>query len=248
MLDNNKITATEFKQNMGKYLDYVGDNHEIVITKNGSPTVRISPYINDIMHYMMVREEAPKYDIGSKMVSYEEFLVISSKVEGRLEYINGEIIMQASPNIYHQQAVGNLHVMFKSFLKGKDCKVLLAPFDVTLYKDKLKTPDVIQPDLLVACDTKDKVNEKGRYSGIPSIVIEVLSPSTRSRDMVDKLNSFMQGGCSEYWLVDTVKQCIYQYGFKDNEIEVYEVHRLEDKFPSYVFDQLIIDCGDIFEY
>jgi len=248
MNDINKITATEFKQNMGKYLDYVSNNHEIVITKNGQSTVRMSPYINDIMQYMMVREEASKYDIGSTMVSYEEFLVISSKAEGRLEYINGEIIMQSSPNIYHQQAVGNIHVIFKTFLKGKACKVLLAPFDITLYKEELKTPDVIQPDLLIACDTQDKVDDKGKYSGIPSIVIEVLSPSTRSRDMIEKLNSFMQGGCNEYWLVDPIKRCIYQYGFKDKNIELYEVYREEDKFYSYVFDQLDIKCSEVFQY
>ncbi|MGV8146914.1 MAG: type II toxin-antitoxin system Phd/YefM family antitoxin, partial [Alkaliphilus sp.] len=29
------ITATEFKTNLGKYLDYVIDDHEVVITKNG---------------------------------------------------------------------------------------------------------------------------------------------------------------------------------------------------------------------
>lgn len=248
MKDINRITATELKQNMGKYLDYVSSNHELVITKNGQATVRMSPYINDIMHYMMVREEAPSYDIGSKMVSYEEFLTISAKVEGRLEFINGEIILQASPNIYHQEAVGNIYMIFKTFLKDKDCKVLLAPFDVTLYKDEVTSPDVIQPDLLVACDTKNTLDDKGKYSGVPSIVIEVLSPSTRSRDMLDKLNSVMLGGCSEYWLVDPHKHYVYQYGFKDKSIEIYEVYREDEEFSSYVFDQMVIKCSDIFDY
>ena len=47
----------------------------------------------------------------------------------------------------------------------------------------------MQPDLLVACDLEDTVNEKGRYMGKPSLVVETLSPGTRSKDMIDKLNN-----------------------------------------------------------
>ncbi len=248
MEENRTITATQFKKNMGKYLDYVSENHQIIITKNGQATVRMSPYVNDIMHYMMLREEAPAYDIGSKMVSYEEFLEISSQAEGRLEYINGEIIMQTSPSSFHQEAVGNIYYILKVFLKGKSCKVFLAPFDVTIYKDDLKTPDVIQPDLLISCDTTEYIDDKGRYSGIPTLVIEVLSPSTRSRDMVDKLNSFMLGGCKEYWLVDPIKKCIYQYGFKDKGIDIYEVYQLDDQLTCYAFDELKIELKEVFDY
>lgn len=248
MNKSREITATELKQNMGKYLDYVSENHEIIITKNGQPTVRISPYINDIMQYMMVREEAPKYDVGAHMVSYEEFLEISSKSEGRLEYINGQIILQSSSSSFHQEAVGNIHFLLKLFLKDKSCKVFLAPFDVFLYKKDLKTPDVIQPDLLIACDTEEYIDENGRYSGVPTLVIEVLSPSTRSRDMVDKLNSFMQGGCREYWLVDPIKKCIYQYGFQDKKMDIYEVFQETDALTSYMFEGLILEGKEIFDY
>lgn len=44
---NNTITATELKSNLGMYLDYVIDNNEVVITKNGKKAVRLSPYITD---------------------------------------------------------------------------------------------------------------------------------------------------------------------------------------------------------
>lgn len=247
--DKRMITATELKKNLGKYLDYVSSNHEIVVTKNGEPSVRISPFINDIMHYMMLREEAPKYDIGARMVSYEEFLMISEQSEGRMEYIDGEIIMQTSPSSFHQEVVGNLYFLLKLFLKGKKCKVFLAPFDVTLYKDKekLKTPDVIQPDILIACDARHTIDEQGRYQGTPSVVIEVLSPSTRSTDMTKKLNTFMLGGCSEYLMIDPIKERIYQYGFKDREIECYETYNNTGELKSYVFDDLVIKIEEVFE-
>lgn len=242
------ITATELKQNLGMYLDYVSENHEVIITKNGSYAARLSPYVNSILQYMILREQAPSYDLGSKMVSYEEFLEVSSKMEGRLEYINGEIIMQSSPNSFHQEAVGELYVILKSFFKDKGCKVFLAPFDVTLYKDEdnSKTPDVIQPDLLVACDTKEKIDEKGRYQGTPTLVIEVLSPSTRSRDMVEKLNIFMRSGCREFWAIDTDRKVVYQYGFEKRKLVFDRLYQENEALISFVFGDLKVDLREVF--
>ena len=52
------ITATEFKTNLGKYLDYVIKDHEVIITKNGKKVVRLTPYITEIERYFTVKENA----------------------------------------------------------------------------------------------------------------------------------------------------------------------------------------------
>ena len=44
--------------------------------------------------------------------------------------------------------------------------------------------DVMQLDLLIACDLEGNVNDKGRYMGTPALCIEIISKSTRSKDMV----------------------------------------------------------------
>lgn len=73
-------------------------------------------------------------------------------------------------------------------MKGKDCEPLTAPFDVTLFKEgKAKNINVVQPDILVICD-REKIDKNGKYQGIPALVVEVLSESTRSRDMIKKLD------------------------------------------------------------
>ena len=162
------ITATEFKTNLGKYLDYVIEDHEVIITKNGKKAVRLTPYITEIERYFTVKENALDYQYGGKKVSYEEFMEIYEKSELRMEYINGEIVLLASPDAFHQDISGNLHILLRTYLKDKKCKVFYAPFDVHFYKKDLKTPDVMQPDLLIACDLEDNVNEKGRYMGTPT--------------------------------------------------------------------------------
>lgn len=241
------ITATEFKTNLGKYIDYVIEDHEVVITKNGKKAVRLTPYITEIERYYMVKENALDYQYGGKKVSYEEFMEIYEKSELRMEYINGEIVLLASPDTFHQDISGNLYVHLRAYLKDKKCKVFYAPFDVHFYKKDLNTPDVMQPDLLIACDLEDSVNEKGRYMGTPTLCIEILSKSTRSKDMIDKLNTYMLSGVREFWIIDPKKHSVLVYGFKDFEIDEYTSYKLGDNLIAYFLEGLEIPVKDIFE-
>ena len=248
MSDTTKvITATEFKTNLGKYIDYVIEDQEVVITKNGKKAVRLTPYITEIERYYTVKENAKDYQYGGKKVSYEEFMEIYEKSDLRMEYINGEIVLLASPSTFHQNISGNLYTNIRAYLKDKECKVFYAPFDVHFYKKEFNTPDVMQPDLIIACDLEDNINEKGRYMGIPTLCIEILSKSTRSKDMVDKLNTYMLSGVREFWIVDPNKQSVLVYGFKDFEIDEYTTYKLGDTLISYFFEGLEIVVNEIFE-
>lgn len=241
------ITATEFKNNLGKYLDYVVADHEVVVLKNGKKSVRLTPYITEIERYFTVKESALDYQYGGKKVSYEEFMEIYEHSDLRMEFINGEIVILGSPNTFHQDISGNLHVILRTYLKGKKCKVFYAPFDVHFYKKGLKTPDVMQPDLLIACDTDEAINEKDRYMGTPSLCIEILSKNTRSKDMVDKLNTYMMSGVKEFWVIDPKKMTCLVYGFKDYEVDEFASYKDEDILNSYFFEGLQFALQDIFE-
>ena len=248
MKDTTKvITATDFKTNLGKYLDYAAEDNEVVITKNGEKAVRLTPYITEIERYYSVKEKSLDYQYGGKKVSYEEFMEIYEKSELRMEYINGEIVLLSSPDTLHQVISGNLYIQLRTYVKGKNCKVYYAPFDVHFYKKELKTPDVMQPDLLIACDVKDTVNAKGRYMGTPTLCIEIISKSTRSKDMVDKLNTFMLSGVREFWIVDPNKRSVLIYGFKNFDIDEYTTYKVGDHLISYFFAGLEIEVKEIFE-
>lgn len=240
------LTATELKQNLGKYLDYVEQQNDVVITKNGKKIARFTPYITDIEQYFLVREKALDYQYGGKKVSYEEFMEISEKSTLRMELINGEIHLLTSPNIMHQTILGRLHLVFTEYLKGKQCKVFLAPFDVHLNKQDLKTPDVVQPDLLIACDLEHNVTDKGRYMGTPDLVVEILSDSTRRKDMIDKLNSYMLSAVKEYWLVDPKQETIIMYSFIKYDIDRVQVFEKGELAQSLTFFGLAADVKDLF--
>ena len=240
------VTATELKQNLGKYLEYTEQQNDVVITKNGSKIARLTPYVTDIEQYFTVRENALDYQYGGKKVSYEEFMEISEKSTLRMELINGEIFLLGSPNIGHQEILGRLYLLFTAYFKGKKCRVFLAPFDVHFKKKDIKVPDVMQPDVLVACDLENNVTQKGRYMGTPTLVIEILSDSTRSKDMIDKLNTYMMSGVKEYWIIDTKQEIIMIYSFDDCQIDQLKVSEKGSIAHSLYFNGLSIDVESLF--
>jgi len=240
------VTATEVKQNFGKYLDFVEELNDVVITKNGKKAARLTPYITKIEQYFTVRERALDYQYGGKKVSYQEFMVISEASTMRMEFINGEIHLLASPSVSHQDILGRLHLLFHSYFHDKKCRVFLAPFDVHFNKKDFTEPDVMQPDVLVACDLEGNINEKDRYMGTPTLVVEILSDSTRNKDMVDKLNTYMLSGVQEYWVVDHKQQSIFIYSFADCAIDSYKMYEGGSTAASLAFAGLTANVEDIF--
>jgi Uma2 family endonuclease len=91
---------------------------------------------------------------------------------------------------------------------GKNANRYL-PHMMSIFQLARKTIQV-QRDILVICD-EEKVDSKGKYHGIPTLAIEVLSPSIKSKDMSTKLELYMKGGVNEFWLVDMEEKEVYIY-------------------------------------
>ena len=136
--------------------------------------------------------------------------------------------------------------IFNEYFKENKCRVFLAPFDVHLNKKDFKEPDVIQPDLLVACDLENNVTDKGKYMGTPALVIEILSDSTRDKDMIDKLNTYKLSGVKEYWLIDQKQENVMVYSFDNYEIDKYKIYETGDTARSIIFNGLSADIKNLF--
>lgn len=104
----------------------------------------------------------------------------------------------------------------------------------------------MQPDVLVACDLENNVNESGKYMGTPTLVIEILSENTRSKDMIDKLNTYMLSGVQEYWIVDTRQQSIMVYSFAERRIDLFKQYEKGSVAESFIFKGLSVDVKALF--
>ena len=110
------------------------------------------------------------------------------------ELIDGEIVlMSPRPATNHNQTAFNIAALFKTFLKGKTCRVF--PDGMDLY---LTEKDRFVPDVMVICD-RSKIKNDGIH-GAPDLVVEVLSPSSIKRDRIYKKRIYEQCGVREYWI------------------------------------------------
>lgn len=236
------VKATEIKNNFGKYLKLL-DREDIIVTKSGSPVARITRQ-DDWGDTGIVCEQAAAYNYNGRKMTYEEFMEMYENTDERYEYINGEVFLMTSPRITHQQIIGNLYMLFRIWFQGKKCTPYLSPFDVTLKKGE-NNMNVVQPDILVICDPENR-SGKDRYTGIPSLVVEVLSDSTTRMDLVRKLDLYMQTGVREYWIINHFNKEVIIYLFQDNNISEMKLFVKDDAVKSLIFEGLTMDLKEIF--
>ncbi len=240
------VTTTDFQNRFGKYLQLCRDE-EIVITKNGKKVAKLLPYTEEErLGRWIVSEGAPRDQTRGIRVTYEEYLKMTAESENRYEYIDGEIILPASPLYPHQKAVSEIFVAFSLWFRGKECEPLVSPFDVVLYRlGDDKKVNSVQPDILVICD-RENIDEKGKYTGTPTLVVEVLSESTRSKDLVQKLDLYMESGVREYWVVNTASGEILIYLFESYSIDKVLTFKSNEQATSAAFPGLKVALKDVF--
>ncbi len=165
----------------------------------------------------------------------------------RIELIDGVIYNMSFPNINHQRIVGEIDYAFKSYVKSKKGKCIIfgAGIDVRLDCDD-KT--IVGPDITVVCE-KDKLT-KQYLDGAPDLVVEVLSPSTRKKDMTIKTSKYANAGVREYWIVDPKKETVVVYEFSMEDENDAEIHfyTFENQVPVGIWNgECIVDFAEIKE-
>lgn len=182
-------------------------------------------------------------NLEPQKMSYADLLKIDD--DKRYELIDGVLFVMESPRVAHQDVLGELYYQLKNYLKGKKCRVFVAPLDVKLsgVKDDTKEYNVVQPDIMVICD-KNKITEKN-IQGVPDFAIEITSPTNAQHDKIRKLNLYQEYGVKEYWIVSLEEQMISV--FLLNEDKIYTIPRayyLDEKIKVNVLEDCYIDLKD----
>jgi Uma2 family endonuclease len=138
----------------------------------------------------------------------------------------------------------SLSVEFSNFLKGKQCEVFAAPFDVRLFYEEDESDDtVVQPDLTVVCDPA-KLGDEG-CRGAPDMVAEILSPSNTAIEMERKLDLYREAQVREYWIVDSKNEHIRAYRLLDGEYRM-QIFHIQDTVRSTALPGLEIPLAVVF--
>ena len=187
----------------------------------------------------------------NKRYTYADYLTWIDDV--RRELIDGFIKMMAGTSRFHGEVGNNLTLRLNLHLLNNkcNCKVYTAPIDVLLPKngetEDSKIYDVVQPDIFVVCG-----GWKGgdnAFLGAPDMIIEILSPSNRKRDLLEKFYLYQSVGVREYWIADPKVKTITVYVMQENgEYNDGEAYKADEKIPVNIFNGYMIDGNDIFDY
>ena len=160
------------------------------------------------------------------------------------EKINGVIYdMSPSPNYQHGMVDGNIYRIISTGLQGTLCLAFMENLDYKYHAQE--SNDYVIPDVMIICD-RDKLY-KNRIYGAPDFILEVLSKSTRRRDMVIKLQKYANAGVKEYWMVDIEGRRVFVYIFDEENYPV--IYGFDSKVPVYIWGgQCEIDFSEVYNY
>lgn len=155
--------------------------------------------------------------------------------EGKWELIDGTpYAMVPLPSIKHQNISGNIHALLKMQLENCEKCTPLLPVDW-----KIDEETVLQPDNCVICYS---VDEKATYlTKAPSLIFEILSPSTANKDRILKFQIYQEQKVKYYAMIEP-KNNTYEIYVLNNDI--YE--KIESDNNCFTF--LLEECEINFDF
>ena len=214
-------------------------NKELIFTDRSHSADRVSEFELDtvtesIARYLNLSKKQGFYTVDDMEMIPEGLFV---------ELIDGFIYDMSVPNLKHQIFIKNIQKAFDKFIddKGGACITLSGQTGLWFEDDD---KDLLIPDMMVVCD-QNKLQEKG-IVGAPDFILEVLSPSTRARDLSIKKNKYKEKGVREYWLLDPKKEKLLVYDWHEGD-DMPCIYGRNDVAPVMIYDgELTLNMAEIF--
>lgn len=128
--------------------------------------------------------------------TYEDLLTLPDDGR-RYEIIEGELYEMPAPTLIHATVIANLIAVLLPIVTKLGGRWFTAPVDVFFHG-----ADPVQPDFVVLLPGWPGSLPARGVEGAPDVLVEVLSPSNRGRDLLTKRTLYARAGVREYWIVD----------------------------------------------
>ena len=179
---------------------------------------------------------------ASVMLTYDDYVCLPD--DGKTyEILEGELQVMPAPVPKHQDVSGSMQWILQTYVRREGAgKVYDAPIDVV--------PDehnVVQPDILfISTSRLDIIGEKN-IQGMPDLIVEILSPSTRRKDRVQKLNMYTRHGLAHYWILDPEQETLEAFELEGSTYRLVEALSGKASFEPRLFPGLTIDLAEVWE-
>lgn len=182
----------------------------------------LQPPVHYILYFyfMEVREAAIAY--GKEKMSIEAYLEMENAADEKHEYYKGEVFAMSGAKVPHNAITGNLFIALGLKLKGKKCKPFNSDQRIHILSNTLFT----YPDISIICGEIITLNDDDYNVLNPTVIIEVLSKSTKNYDRGEKFKLYRDiATLKEYLLVDSESIHVEIFRLNENghwELEEYD--------------------------
>jgi Uma2 family endonuclease len=145
----------------------------------------------------------------NKVYSVQEYFLLEESGEVRHEFINGNLIEMSGASREHHKICKNLLRLLENVLRNNGYEVYMENMKVKIQNED----QFYYPDIFI---TKEPETDANRYVQFqPELIIEVLSDTTRTKDMVDKFIQYRKINTLTYYLVVEPQKCLVLCHIKD---------------------------------
>ena len=119
-------------------------------------------------------------------ISPEEYLVIERAAEAKSEYLDGQMFAMTGASFRHNRIIVNLATRLNAALRGGPCQVVVQDLRVRVSPEGLCT----YPDVVTVCGEPEFADGHEDTLTNPTLLVEVLSPSTEAYDRGAKFRHY----------------------------------------------------------
>ena len=178
--------------------------------------------------------------VTTPRLTYQDYANLDG--DERYELLDGELILVASPNRDHQTVSLRLASRMLSFVDENGLGwVFEAPFDV-LFTDT----DVVQPDIMFISREREHILTRANVQGAPDLIVEILSPSSSTRDWRAKRELYANHGVREYWIIDPTNRIVSVMLLQDGVLQIEQTRTEDDTATSTVLEGFNVNLDSIF--
>ena len=179
-----------------------------------------------------------------KYISQAEYLEAERLALNKHEYFRGEVFAMSGASIFHNIIAMNCGSVLRFKLKGKNCRPYGSDLRIHIPKNTLYT----YPDLSIICGKVDTTDEKFDTVTNPSVIIEILSPSTRDYDKGGKFTLYREiESLKEYILIDAERIMVEKFTRNNNGSWLLTEYKNIDEYFIISTVSVEIQLSDIYE-
>ena len=135
-------------------------------------------------------------------ITYEDWLELPEDGP-RLELWDGELVELTTPEEILQEISLAFTLAFAPIVKAIPGAKLFYEYGV-----KFTNSNAVVPDLLIFTGKAGGKRTKHGIEGPPDLIMEIISPSSRKQDLVNKAARYAENGVPEYWIVDPDRRAL----------------------------------------